>query len=1197
LIFAFKLRDGDYFLTQAKNILIRSIESGVKAKIQINDFSGNPLMGFTCSRLELLSGDRIIASAGQIHIYPSVSSLLILDPMIDRITAKNLKIDGDSLAKVLIRTSEGVTPFHPYFHTIRVRDLSLSYQGESLLLDSGKLHFSERPGCTQIKGELQGTWRGNELDLEGLTLIRSGDIEVELSESSWGETRFSGKGKLYPNPILSGNVENAQLSELLRIGSPYLARSVKGGLDSSLSLKGSWSNLRLSGNGMIKAGVLWGVPVRQGEGCWEWHPQGNRFFTTFSGARLFAETAATGAVSVDWTGQTRLRARGVLSRGSLAPFANLIPAIRGISGTLNTLSLDLEGSLSSPRGALLFDVKDMAHSGEKFQRLQGTVTIRSADLGANATGTWYGLRFGIQGNLRSRDGMLAGTGILLDSPLTSLPLRFPKLKGQPLTGRIKGTFGLSGFLSDPTYRVNLACPVLTYRGEALSNLTLAARGSKRNLNVETATAALLGGSFALSGNVLLPTKGGSPMGSGALNFRFSTFSGTHLASRLPKGWTAPRGFSAQGIIKGNLDSPRIDFRAAMPILTGEGLSLNGIALEGTGYPSTRRGEGLHFTAGIGGSGILQGDGRVALPSEGSPSLEARGTFSGVDPSKLGKELPSGIPSGRYQGSFTVRGTAQDPQWTLTASLPETKLEGITVKNLTFGADSSPQGPRLRSLSGQAFGGTFLAGGSIRASAKKDEGIPLDVSGSIASLDMGAALAQVAPALPLRGRASGSFKISGSSKDPRYVFDGTLIRLGVSGLYFPSAKVRLEGDSTHVRIPKIRATLGTSSAQMSLNAEKGKNGWEASFSGRGEDLSLKDLSLYQPQNWKGQLEGQFSFGIRGSLGAKGIAGEGSVSLPSLKAAGFRATDLVVPFFLSGKYLVVEDAQGKAYGGPLFAQYGRDLTSTHYGGRLEVRSFDLGNALAETLAKKKIAGKITGRSDFSLHIQGDSKRSNLNDGEGYLRITDGEISGSTSASAVAAVTGNKPIRFRSLLGSYNIDGKTLYLLPGSRIAATPGQPAFKFLMADGSLGLASGSLDLSCYGNVNIRALNAYVGAVQGLIGSAMDTQSLLKNFLGGLVKGFAKKDFRDVSFNLKGSLGKPTLTDLKIERSILKETSPIPAEASDSKNVDNTDFRIQIRIPVGPGAGNGDSPGISDQIMEQTINQILIQGLGNNDGND
>jgi len=135
-----------------------------------------------------------------------------------------------------------------------------------------------------------------------------------------------------------------------------------------------------------------------------------------------------------------------------------------------------------------------------------------------------------------------------------------------------------------------------------------------------------------------------------------------------------------------------------------------------------------------------------------------------------------------------------------------------------------------------------------------------------------------------------------------------------------------------------------------------------------------------------------------------------------------------------------------------------------------------------------------------------------------------------------------------------------------------------------------------GKVNIRALNVFLGALQGIIDTGMDfsegfdKSELLQNFLGGILSGFAKNDFRFVTMNIKGSLSSLSFSNVKVDKTIQKgggkDMIPVSASDPDEKFLDkDTKFRLTFEIPTGPGSVKTPN-NMEGQFIEQTLENLL-----------
>jgi hypothetical protein len=240
-----------------------------------------------------------------------------------------------------------------------------------------------------------------------------------------------------------------------------------------------------------------------------------------------------------------------------------------------------------------------------------------------------------------------------------------------------------------------------------------------------------------------------------------------------------------------------------------------------------------------------------------------------------------------------------------------------------------------------------------------------------------------------------------------------------------------------------------------------------------------------------------------------------------------------------------------------------------------------------------GSISGVTNFTMQFSGDSKRTSMQDGSGKLEIFDGEISGFDGAKAVSKLVGGKPLRFRSALFTFTLDGHTIYIIPGSRISAPKEDPVYKYVTLDGNVTMER-EVDLSCMGNVNIRALNALAAGLQGVLsatvesGGITDSNELLRNFLGNTITGFSRNEFRDVSLKVSGKPGDIKFSKVSIAAPIKMDPLPSALKNPDGYK-EERGVKLKVEIPVGPGGDGHPKEGVGDQISGQILDQ-LIKGL-------
>ena len=136
-----------------------------------------------------------------------------------------------------------------------------------------------------------------------------------------------------------------------------------------------------------------------------------------------------------------------------------------------------------------------------------------------------------------------------------------------------------------------------------------------------------------------------------------------------------------------------------------------------------------------------------------------------------------------------------------------------------------------------------------------------------------------------------------------------------------------------------------------------------------------------------------------------------------------------------------------------------------------------------------------------------------------------------------------------------------------------------------------------GKVNIRALNALLGAMQGVLSTGadivegtVDKAAILRGVLGGVLSGFTKSDFSFITMNIGGTIDSPTFSNIKVDKAVRRSTGSdvIPKSAGDPKDNEldgNTTFKLKFEIPVGPGSSKTPD-NVKGQVLEQTLENIL-----------
>ena len=196
-----------------------------------------------------------------------------------------------------------------------------------------------------------------------------------------------------------------------------------------------------------------------------------------------------------------------------------------------------------------------------------------------------------------------------------------------------------------------------------------------------------------------------------------------------------------------------------------------------------------------------------------------------------------------------------------------------------------------------------------------------------------------------------------------------------------------------------------------------------------------------------------------------------------------------------------------------------------------------------------------------------------------------------SIIDKVTPTKKISFEEISGSFFWDGKDLFLNPGSGASAGKDEPLYRYFHVNGSMGIPGKGLNLLFDGRFDLKILDQLLGAMKGLF--QYMTGGIAQNFLkdaAGRVFGVKRRDYQSVSFRLANSWQSLQLLDMKVSKPI-EDFLPIDLLNKDEeKQRDDTQFKLNLKFPVGPGDASVEEDSTGDQFKQQLIDNLFNIGF-------
>ena len=1159
--------------------------------LKIGDLRGNPLTGVDGAGVRIVHDGVELASADRVEMRLDLTSVLS-SPKLSRLSLSGLTADLDTvldhlpkekkdssgppaLERLTLHDSKIATPFG----VADVRDMTVLLGEGRYRVDLRGVYFSKpftlKADIAASEGAI--SLRQFDVELSGMTLEATGDVTPSLDLL-----------------CSAANVDMDSLSEVL----PQLKSATVQGLYSVKAHLRNDTGLTATGEMGSEAGQLWRVPFANLRTDFEYAE--NEIVLRDLSAHLLGGVASGDAKVGFSPGSTPALSLDFVASGlDTADMLDIFPWLEHFAGKIDA-SGDISGPIDALGGTIRLDAEkfavygidasDASVSARLSKSTAFALSFRASAMGAAVQGT---------GDVRLKPDVRLKLDVDASNiSLETLAERFPQIGEAGVDGVGTAHVKISGPADALVFDGSVSFPSMTAMREyALKDVGAAFSYGKGGLALTEAKATFNDATLTAVGSSATNLLGGGEnldFNGSVSNLRLENFSNlipaigeNHLRGTVSGKWSLG-GATADPHVRVSLTAPSLSLlkRVALSNVAAEATYSDGL-LE-VAAASAKMGDASFSAAG-----------EIVLPMKDKAlAYNVKGSFDDLNPEDFVKMgFVSADLSGDLAGDFRVwsehgetpsaRVFFKDSHIVYSNIFDVSNLRGsLTLRDGNLHLD------RLRTMINTGYISVTGTVGNVVGKEFALEKIPLDLDVSIASADIGRISRLFMPdSKGYQGVLTGSADIKGSAADPHFKGDASLSGVRAFGLFLPIVRINdVSGNLNEIQFPRVRAIVGRGVINGHGSLHKTTD-WSASVEASGRSVDIRSLTFSLDRGVRREIEGTLDFDFKGDGWLHSFEGSGEVRVPTFRAMGIHITDFCAPFWVNEGFVLIEDSSAKGYGGILKAQMAKDLALSNWGGRVEILSADFASVLSDLMPNAE--GTISGSADLTLRIEGDSTRTSMQDGSGTFVIRNGEITGFPGTEAVSSIIGGRPLRFSSAAFPFSIDGKTLYLLPGTRISAPSGDPVFKYIMADGSIVIEEKKMSLSCLGNVNVRALNSFIGGLQSLVSAVMDdtgnTEALLQNFLGGALSGFSRNEFRDVSLIVRGTPEDLHFEGIEISQPMTFDTKPEALnQAASGRETEEERFRLKVEIPVGPGGGHGSNVGgqVGGQVFEQAIKSLF-----------
>ncbi len=1118
--------------------LVRSQLYGALASVcgnsaEVGEVTGNFLIGYRVNGLRISGPDGEAFSAERARIRIDLFSILRGKPAAKELIIAGCAVDPIRLGSLLkLGKSGGGTPPVEQLH---FRDVAVSYPMGEIFFEDALLALRDDGVDAVMEGKINGLDFQGKLFVKGHTSGTGASLErFSLKLASGGKVALS--GDLLPELDLVGLAQDITHEALLSLFPQLAAVGPHGVLDMELRIAGSPRQATVEGKITSASGRIAGFPIESAKASWQLVGRSLRFFdldASVFGSRLLGEMSfdlSTRPVVIE----VKLSGEGLDIDKWKARFSWLSFA----KGVANSFEADLSGALWALSGDVKVNAKSLDLAGYKIDELKADLYLTEGKkVKVKGDGKWLGAPLKTQGVVAIINGKtnLDLEVTLKGFSLNGLAKRFDALSPISPEGLVDSSLRLKGFLPNVAVEGSARSSVIRIFGERLEQFDVSFELLNGNLSIKSLSARWNGASVSASGAFKeLPS--GNPLFQ--MQGKVSRLSVAALKSKfkIPEGISGE--FDASWSLSGSSKSPLFRVNAVSKgVLTPLGV------LKDTNIVVNYEGAKAFLDL----KGKIFG-GSVNLSGQILPDVAVEGAAKGIDLRMAGEAFSLPL-NGVANGQFKAFGALSKVQWNLELETEESFIGPAAVDMAKISFFNKDKELSVK-VDANMLGGSANMAGLILLSEKK---IALEGNFSDVGVDSKSGF-------PFNGTLSGKIAVGGAIASPEVRLEGNSSELGIRGFYLSDATFALVMRGKSATIEMIKGRLGESPFEASgtvVFKEKGA----LNLSLNAKRVSVASILKDKSGLFRGEAD--VSIFLR-NKGHNAFSGSGRFYSKELSMGYFSIYDVDIPFSISGSEIVVKGGKGLLYDGESSINGSFDITKRVFKATFEAKGLDLKAALAEALRSK---GSISGKANLSLSVEGSVAGRLFLRGIGQLNATNGEL-------------------YKSLSITFAFDNGGLYIFPGSRASAPVNSPLYRYITADGSI--TKEAVDLNCYGNINIKALNALVGALKELSQLAQSSQQLSQESLAGILAGFfggiTTKEFQEVSFHLGGRPDKPYLHNLQVYKPT--STSPLPYSSMgpDRKGYDDTDkIEITLNFPQG-GGGSGDQ--VTGQLLEQLLKQLL-----------
>ncbi|MBN1333336.1 MAG: hypothetical protein JW971_06205 [Synergistales bacterium] len=1096
--------------------------------------SGNPFTGFTATDVKVLTdeGDLEVLHADKIHLKLGPLALLKGETRIRELSLAGSRLNLDLAIRVLKDMTPGASNAGILLESLTITDSLIHGKSGRILVYNGSLELDHPQSA--LKAEIKASFN-DQAFLGSAVFTREEDLFIirDLLLSS-GQSRIELGGEIGEHFNLAGKITTPDISVISSILPNTTGARMKGGVDSTLEITGTFPVLHFEG--VMQAHDFSVADFLFNTGVAHWSYKARELRVRDINARGFG-SPVKGEMTFLFPGGPLMAKMDLHGKDmEVEKWYTPLKWLTFAEGKLQDIHVALEGPLRKLTGEIRFSSPyEVILSGNRLKDVEARVTVKNGrDISFQGNTAWYEAQVRGEGQISiqkpaSTFDMDFETRNL---DISGLKKDFPRLEDLGLQGCLAGNIHIQGKSGDLEILGGFKSDKVRIDSELLENVSFTFLHQDRSTEISSFTARWKGSSLSLQGqfNDLL---GKEPHGDVVI---------TSPSVQTPLN-VAVRDLRVQGIYAGN------------------SLVINSLTSELAG-------------------GKLDMQGQVSFSKPQRAGFSLSGITSGLKVDSLFKDL--GIPldlKGTGNSSIKISGNVSSPVLEMEFETQKISFKGFLLNNVRASLKSRDGILYVKGLKADMGKSPIQLSGTV--SLERNKGNELDLKAAVSQLGLDTFIDGSLAGIDLEGVLSADISIKGTPEDPFLEIKAASEKITLAGMNLGQTTLETQPSDKGPQEYMLTASVGKKPIEITGLFDTGSSGWEATFDAIGTELDSAQLLEKVDKTLSHTVAGTFDLKSKGRISEGSIVGEGTLSSKGLSVYGIRLNTLTLPFYFKDNSIATSQGKATLYGGSAVFDALLDMKEGGWQANLDLRNTDL-DLLTNDIPLFK--GRLQGDADMALSLSGMTGKVYLLHGNGSLQVGEGSLSG---VDIIKDISKDGQIPYRSIDAVYSIDGRNIYLMPGSRISAPPDNSIYKYLSVSGNVGGTQTPMDLKGSGNVNVQALGAFLGAIKGVIagGNGGGNQVIMQDLLSGLVSSYTSRNFRRIAFEVRGTWDDPELHNLEILTE--EEFTPIPG--SDGEEAfDPEDIRFEVKFPTGEGTDTSNSAGeqFKQQVMDNLLKQIF-----------